>query len=270
MKKDILIIILAFCAFAIEAQDIDLTDVYNYANKAKMPDDERELLWPMVIGSCEGNSEIVYNIATRLSNKGYSIGDYFLGWCYEGGENVPLDLKKAQYYFYKAATNINPFNWTYRSLGFSFYEGYSGSEDYEEALKWFSKAANEILLDTYKGQSFLAMGIIYQGNGNVPANEDLEYKYFKESAELGFPYGEEKLGELLLSSHKYGNEKEGRYWIAKAANNGMAKSQFIYGFFLLQDGNETEGIKYIRKAATQGVFPALQLLDEYQKIHNNR
>lgn len=268
MKKTLILIMMTFCGFTFEAQNINLTDVYNYANKVNMPNSDRELLIPMVIGSFEGNPEIVYNNASKLSNKGYSIGDYFLGWCYEGGENVPFDLKKAQEYFHKATTNKNPFNWAYRGLGFSYYNGDSGAKDYREALKWFSKAADEIQFGAYKGQSFLAMGIIYQGEGNVPANEDLEYQYIKKSAELGWPYGEEKLAQLLFTSKKYGNEKEARYWIAKAANNGMTNSQFIYGYLLLQDGNKTEGIKYLRKAATQGVIPAMQLLEEYQDIHN--
>lgn len=75
---------------------------------------------------------------------------------------------------------------------------------------------------------------------------------------------------MLLTSEKYGNEKEGRYWIAKAANDDMPNSQFIHGYLLLQEGNETEGLKYIRKAAVQGVFPAMQLLDKYQDLNKNR
>ena len=261
---------IAFCGFTIEAKDINLSDVYNYANKVNMPTSDRELLIPMVIGSFEGNAEIVYNNASKLSSKGYAIGDYFLGWCYEGGENVPLDLKKAQEYFYKAATHKDPFNWAYRSLGFSFYDGDYISEDYKEALRWFSKAADEIQFDAYKGQSFLVMGIIYQGNGNVPPNELKEYEYFKSSAELGCPWGEEKFAQLLMSSEKYRNEKEGMFWVEKAAKDGMAFSQFMWGLFLYQDGRKIEGVEFIRKAAQQGEYMAIQFMDEFQDLQNNR
>lgn len=263
MKKVITYLILVLGIISSNAQDLDLSDVFDYARKVGMSDADRQLLMPMVIGSFEGNSKIVYENASKLSDKGYSIGDYFLGWCYEGGENVSINFKKAQEYFNKAATHAFPFNWAYRSLGFSYFDGYNGNQDYKEALKWFSKATDEIKLDAYKGQSYLVMGMIYQGHGNVSANEDLEFMYIKKSAELGWPWGEEKLGELLITSQKYGNKNEAIHWIEKAAKDDMANSQFYYGLFLFEGGNESEGIKYIKKAAKQGIFPAMQFLDEY-------
>lgn len=134
MKKVFIFLMFVLCGFITNAQDINLSDVYDYANKVDMPNSDRQLLMPMVIGSFEGNSEIVFNNATKLSNIGYAIGDYFLGWCYEGGECVPLNLKKAQEFFYKAANHKQPFNWAYRSLGFSYLDGDSGTKDYKEAL----------------------------------------------------------------------------------------------------------------------------------------
>lgn len=252
-------------------------DVLPYIKYAHANKEDKELIKSLMKaaarnmgGAGRNDAKEIYNKALILSKKGYAIGDYWIGWCYEGAEGVPLDLKKSHEYFYKAATHKIPFNWAYRNLGLSYFEGYLGDVDFQKALYWYDKACQEINYKGHKGQSYCAKGIIYQGEGNVPKNEFEEYKNFKASAELDWPWGKEKFGMLLLTSEKYGNKKEAIYWIAKAANDNMANSQFCYGYLLLQDGKESEGIKYIRKAAEQGVYPAMQLLDEYQDIHNNR
>lgn len=77
-------------------------DIKGYLNsKPHFIDQENVNLISKIINVMlqDGDKQILFSCAQQLSNKGYSIGDYFLGYCYEGGEGCEFNPDLSFQYF---------------------------------------------------------------------------------------------------------------------------------------------------------------------------
>ena len=76
-----------------------------------------------------------------LAGRGNAGAQYNLGACYYKGEGVTKDEKEAVKWFTKSAEQGNVY--AQRDLGVAYYKGEGVTQDYKEAVKWFTKSAEQ-------------------------------------------------------------------------------------------------------------------------------
>ena len=93
-----------------------------------------------------------------------------------------------------------------------------------------------------------------QGYG-VRADQELAFKYYRKSADLGSPYGQHLVGKTLSNERKYGSEiaKIGWGMYRCAADQHHAKAANMLGVYLKSEGRSTEATKYLQIAAMEGM-----------------
>lgn len=144
-------------------------------------------------------------------------------------------------------------------MGISYKTGLAGmiagtgaKVDYKEALKWFTKAAEQ-----GDGRACNEIGLIYANGWDVRKDPKEAFKWFHESAKHGIAPGMNNLGRLYELG--YGTRKnfgEAFKWYRKAAEAGHAEAQVNLGTMYLKGLGVTEDRKqaldWYRKAAEKG------------------
>ena len=139
------------------------------------------------------------------------------------------------------------------NLGNDYYYGRNGKEkDYNEAVKWYRKAAEQ---GNAYGQSNL--GFMYQNGYGVTRDYNEAVKWYRKAAEQGNANGQNNLGTMYRDGYDVTQDyNEAVKWYRKAAEQGDADGQvnlgFMYekGYGVTRDYNEA--VKWYRKAAEQG------------------
>jgi TPR repeat protein len=131
--------------------------------------------------------------------------------------------------------------------------GQDVKQDFKEAVKWFSKAAEQGYADA---QSIL--GFMYLFGVGVEQNSKEAIKWYTRAAEQGHAEAQCHLGSMYFGGINgvERNSKEAIKWCTKAAEQGNAKAQYYLalrysnGSGVKQDKNEA--VKWYTKAAEQG------------------
>lgn len=213
------------------------------------------------------NPNKLLELATELSKAGYAIGDYWIGWCYEGGEGTNFNPELAVKYFLKAANAKIPFPFAFRSLGYAYGNGDGVQRNMQTALDWFMKGAETIEADMYKGDCYRCAANIVSGNNGVASNPKKAYELYLKAAQISQdPQSYYNLGIMKLKGEGTTfNETEGWNWIIKAAELNHSEAQYVYGTYLIEVLNKKEdGIKWLNQAAKNGNTNAILYL-EYLK-----
>ncbi len=243
-----------------------LKDLSNYISSSGLKGDG--LNKAIDIFMKQDQPEIVFANSMELSNAGFAIGDYGLGWCYEGGEGTAFDNDKAFRFFLKAATATIPFDLAYRSLGYHYSNGDGVEKDLAQAYKWFSKGAAAITMEQYKSDCLRCMANMLLNGEGVGQNEKEAFRLYCESAQL-FPQPSAAFMAGMMKLNGIGtdkNEEHALIWIEKAAKLGHPKAQFIYGVFLIHEkGNVSEGEKWVMKAARNGDTDAMIYIQQKEQ-----
>ena len=294
MKKILIaLLLILFCNLSIHAKGYSsieelLKDEFNtefadYMRQANFTNEDNEIA--LEIYTLRGNPEKLIPLAKKLSNKGYSLGDYWLGWCYEGGDGVGMDFEQAFKYFFKAAKNQVPFPYALERVGSYYYSGEGVNKNLTEAYNWFDKAKKIIKHKDYQAICMYRQAYILL-NKEKPTPSDFEtaFNLFTQVSELSNPhvgsnFGHPAYGNLVPYMHKHsaflaamliltedvlgGNETEGIKWLQKAAELGDNEAQFHYGVYLIHATNQKDkGMDWVSKAAIQGNSDALIYLQQ--------
>ena len=136
-------------------------------------------------------------------------------------------------------------------MGYLYYNGYGVPCDYEQAFKWFDRAATN---DYSLGQYNLALCYM-KGEGTT---KDLvkAVQYMQKSANHGCAQAELSLGCLLIEGVGVVADKEkAKYWLERAANHGHTDAMYILGNLYLDEGvrDEAKALYWIRQAAYYGL-----------------
>ena len=126
-------------------------------------------------------------IYLKMAELGLDEGQYNLGVCYETGDGVAQDFKKAVYWYKKAADQ--GYAKAQLNLGICIYNGYGTDADPVEAAKLFLLAANQ-------GNMYAQfnMGVAcYNGDG-VPQDIIRAVDWFQKAAKQGHPEAKKILG----------------------------------------------------------------------------
>ncbi len=219
----------------------------------------------------------------------------------DGAGDIPPDHEKAFRYFIQAAQKDNPRGWEW--AGYCLYEGKGTPQNREAALRWYEKAAEKELYNSY-----YMLGMIY-GYDKTLFDYEKAVFCFEKSAELGQTDALIKLGKIYLeglgdivpnqekafdSFYKaakadnilgcewtaycyywgYGvqqNKQEALQFYNVAAQRGASHSQYMMGMLYgydLTPRNYREAAIWFRRAAEQGHSDAQLKLGFY--CHHGR
>ena len=141
--------------------------------------------------------------------------------------------------------------WAQNELGFWYVNGYGVQQDFEKAVKWFEKAADN---DLAVGQFNLALCYI-KGEGTAK-DMGKAISYLQKSANQNCSKAELDLGCLLIEGVGVVADKEkAKYWLEKAAYQGMPEAMFILGdLYLEEEGrDEAKALYWFQRAAYYGL-----------------
>ena len=184
------------------------------------------------------------NIVTLMlkAKSGEAEAQNALGEAYYDGKGVTENLTEAVKWFTKAAEQENAK--AQYNLGNCYYYGYGVYQYYGEAEKWYTKAAEQGYAEAQN-----SLGYYYEENHNPKK----AVEWYTKAAEQGLPIAQCNLGVC----YKYGNGVEKNLeetikWYTKAANQGYAQAQYYLGkAYDKGDGvekNDSEAMKWYLKA----------------------
>ena len=181
---------------------------------------------------------------TLKAKSGEAEAQNALGEAYYDGKGVTENLTEAVKWFTKAAEQENAK--AQYNLGICYYYGYGVQyKDYGEAVKWYTKAAEQGYAEAQN-----SLGYYYEIN---ELNPKKAVEWYTKAAEQGLPMAQCNLGIC----YKYGNGVEKNFeeavkWYTKAANQEYAQAQ--YNLALSYDKgegvakNDSEAMKWYLKA----------------------
>ena len=179
---------------------------------------------------------------TLKAKSGEAEAQNALGEAYYDGKGVTENLTEAVKWFTKAAEQENAK--AQYNLGNCYYYGYGVYQYYGEAEKWYTKAAEQGCAEAQN-----SLGYYYEENHNPKK----AVEWYTKAAEQGLPIAQCNLGVC----YKYGNGVEKNLeetikWYTKAANQGYAQAQYYLGkAYDKGDGvekNDSEAMKWYLKA----------------------
>ena len=146
-------------------------------------------------------------------------------------------------------------------LGVCYYNGSGVEKDYTQAVKWYRKAAEQGDADAEND-----LGFCYENGYGVAEDYTQAVKWYRKAAEQGDATAQINLGVCYFNGQGVAEDyTEAVKWLRKAAEQGHAVGQYILGvcYFNGQGVAEdyTEAVKWLRKAAEQGHEEAQEQLD---------
>ncbi len=175
---------------------------------------------------------------------------YALGNQYYNGKGVEQNYQTAVEWFRRAAEQDHAKAQYY--LGFCYYMGYGTTVDYAAAYQWYRKAADQ---NDAGGQ--WGVGVCYYNGYGITQDYAEAVKWFKSSAEQHNPGGQTWLGTCYYKGNGIKqNYMEAVKWYRLAAQRGYSNAQYSLGLCyekgLGVEPNHTEATKWYELAAEQG------------------
>lgn len=199
---------------------------------------------------------------TLKAKSGEAEAQNALGEAYYDGKGVTENLTEAVKWFTKAAEQENAK--AEYNLGNCYYYGYGVQyKDYGEAVKWYTKAAEQGYADAQN-----QLGYCYEFGEGVDTNHKKAVEWYTKAANQGHARAQYYLGKAYDEGKGVAkNDSEAMKWYLKAVKNNYPQAAYYYGAMLLagdkQKGvtkNIPEGVKYLRKAADLKNLDAIQAL----------
>ncbi|WP_284265028.1 tetratricopeptide repeat protein, partial [Bradyrhizobium iriomotense] len=150
-------------------------------------------------------------------------------------------------------------------IGLRFAEGKGVAANYEEAVKWYDRAAQAgVVPATFR------LGTLYEKGLGVKKDADIARRYYTQAAERGNAKAMHNLAVLDADGGGRGpNYKSASQWFRKAADRGVADSQYNLGILYARgigvEQNLAESYKWFSLAAAQGDSDAATKRDDVAK-----
>lgn len=173
-----------------------------------------------------------------------------LGSIYMNGYVLPKDEKEAIRWFTRAAEQ--GYAEAQHNLGVCYAFGKGVAEDKVESVRWFRKAAEQGIADSQNN-----LGIALQNGIGVKTDRVEAVEWFRRAADQNYPDAQTNLGFCYdngIGVQK--DEKQAFKWIVKAAELGHHQAQHNLGVYY-ESGKFVEkkpatAVKWYLKAAKQG------------------
>ena len=170
----------------------------------------------------------------KVMKQGNADAQYNLGMCYEKGDGVKENIKKAMDLYQSSA--IQGYSKAQCRLGFFYKKGFGIERNNEKAALWYHKAAEQGLAEAQ-----YSYGIYCELGHGVEKEKTIVYDYMDDTEEQEI---------------KAKNEANGIKWIRKAAEQGLIEAcrslGLIYSLGKGVKQDRKESIKWFCKAAEQG------------------
>ena len=167
------------------------------------------------------DSIIDFKTTLSLAEDGYVSAQYNLGLWYYKGDGVKQDYEQAIEWFSRAAQQDN--SSAQFNLGLLYYKGEGVVRDYEQASEWYRRSAQQ---GDYAAQYNLGL-MYYKGEGVVQDYKQA-FEFFRLSASQGYVSAQFNLGKMYFKGE--GIEKdyiEAIEWFTKSAEGGDTGAQEI-------------------------------------------
>ncbi|MBA3813974.1 MAG: sel1 repeat family protein [Alphaproteobacteria bacterium] len=136
-------------------------------------------------------------------------------------------------------------------IGCRYYNGVGTDINYEEAFKYYKKAADQ----SHANAQYMVGSMYYGGTGTCPNNKEA-FKYYKNAADQNHADAQYMVGSMYddgIGTSK--NNKESLQYYKEAADQDHTEAQFHVGLFYStcddEKKNYLEAFKYYKKAADQ-------------------
>ena len=184
----------------------------------------------------------------------------YLGKMYYEGTGVAQNYNEAFKWFQKAADKGIDDACAY--LGKMYYEGTGVAQNYNEAFKCFQKAADNGVTGAYTW-----LGVMYYDGQGVAQNYEKAFLWTKKAAENGAANAYVGLGVMYCNGQGVvQNYNEAFKWYQKAADNGAADAYVGLGVMYCKGQgvakNSNEAFKWFQKAADNGGASAFAYLGD--------
>jgi len=150
-------------------------------------------------------------------------------------------------------------------IGLRFAEGKGVAPNFDEAAKWYDRAAQVGLVP-----AIFRLGTLYEKGLSVKKDADIARRYYLQAAERGNAKAMHNLAVLDADGGGKGADyKNASQWFRKAADRGVADSQFNLGILYARgigvEQNLAESFKWFSLAAAQGDADAAHKRDDIAK-----
>ena len=166
------------------------------------------------------------------------------------------------------------------ALAKKYFDGRKGiPQDYNEAVKWFTKAAQQGLADAQNN-----LGEMYDNGQGTPQDYNEAVKWLTKAAQQGHAKAQNNLGLMYYKGQGVSQDyNQTVKWFTKAAQQGHAKAQYNLGLMHAKGRgvpqNYDEMVKWFTKAAIQGIpeaqfnlgviyFNGLSVTEDYREAAN--
>lgn len=148
------------------------------------------------------------------------------------------------------------------AVALRFAEGSGGAINFEEAAKWYARAARAGLIP-----ATFRLGTLYEKGLGVKRDVDAARRFYVEAAERGNAKAMHNLALLDADGSDKGPDyRHAAQWFLKAAEHGLADSQFNLGVLYARGvgvaQSFSESFKWLSLAAAQGDADAARKRDD--------
>jgi len=149
-------------------------------------------------------------------------------------------------------------------IGLRYAEGRGVTANFEEAAKWYDRAAKANLVP-----ALFRLGTLYEKGLGVRKDMDTANRYYRQAADRGNAKAMHNLAVLEADGGGKPNYKAAVYWFLKAADHGVADSQFNLGILYARgigvEQNLAASYKWFSLAAAQGDTDSARKRDDVAK-----
>jgi TPR repeat protein len=195
-----------------------------------------------------------------LADKGHPMAEANMGYMYENGLGVQMDLREAARWYQLAAEQGDPYSET--RLGYLYEKGLGVRRDDALAVQWYTKSA---AAGNQMGQSWL--GTMYRDGRGVSRNYTEAEKWFSFAAEQGSAWAEGQIGLLYTHGGDGLPQDYGKAiaYFRRSADGGDADSLYNLGWAyemgLGVPRDREQAIEWYSKAAGKRQKSAMDRLD---------
>lgn len=184
----------------------------------------------------------------NLAEQGDPDAQYALGWMYESGQGVAINLNQAIHWYKQAASQDYV---TAQYVLASMYDKGTGvAANPETAVAWYLKAANQANIE-----SQFQLGLHYQDGNGALQNDRQSFIWFGKAAEQGHLAAQLYLGKIYQTGK---GVKQDYYaavkWYEKASSQGNTSAMYHlaelyeFGHGVVQDNQRAQSL-YLASAA---------------------
>lgn len=150
-------------------------------------------------------------------------------------------------------------------IGVRYAEGKGVAQNYDEAAKWYDRAAQANVVP-----AMFRLGALFEKGLGAKKDLDVARRYYVLAADRGNAKAMHNLAVLDADGGTKGaNYKSASYWFRRAADRGVADSQFNLGILYARgigvEQNLAESFKWFSLAASQGDVDAGRKRDDIAK-----